>query len=628
MPYTPPSNSRSPAHSTQSSPDVSRRPSVQSGSRPPLPRSTSYLTKSRRTPPVAVGGDGFPTPPGTCDDLQDLAVTDDRGIHNGAVTSPPDSMSGSDEEDNRPRGLHFGTTLKELRDAVISLRRDSDPDITTLHVPDRQGPTSNGIIHSFSTSALDQLHASERRRSHSRFSSDSDAGFSHSAKTSTTGSEEESEEDRGSKPPMVRKKSGELVRPALRPPSRKRPSSMPGTPTCKAVHFDSHLEHVRHFLQVDRPLAVSAGSSPVDDYDSETEYPFTTLDRPDSPTTTTTTYQWEIVITNPPVDSVIRKAQPVRLEKVWLWPDQKSLVGSIAVANFAFQKSVTCRFTLDYWKTTSEVNADFAQAISEKGAPHSHDRFTFAIKLSDTAHLETKTLYFCIRYNVIGQEFWDNNDHANFQVDFRKKPVPRSGKRGLPGATNRAVNGGGLPRSNRWGNPSPLPSRPKPRPTLDDINGSDRYSFGQSMDECRGGRRPRLKHKSSESDNLSGRVPAPSGQAFSNRYDFGASLSAAVQAAKDALGKDKDRNSGGLYMKSSRPASSAPQQSPAPNPPAPNVAPTLPGTGSSTTSLSASSYQEMVNKYCFVRTSRDHQPETPGLSSDYPRASLLSRSPC
>ncbi len=132
---------------------------------------------------------------------------------------------------------------------------------------------------------------------------------------------------------------------------------MPGTPTfSKAVHFDSHLEHVRHFLQVDRPLAVSAGSSPVDNYDSEGEYPFNADERQAG---RLPPFEWELVITNFPVDTPARKAQPVRLERVWLSNDQKCLIGSVIVTNLAFQKYVTCRFTLDYWKTTSEIGAEY-----------------------------------------------------------------------------------------------------------------------------------------------------------------------------------------------------------------------------------------------------------------------------
>lgn len=658
MPYTPPSNSRSPANSAPSSPDVSRRSSFQTGPRPSLPRSASYLSKQRRTPAAVGGGNDDksqgPTPPGTSDDLRGMAtsasvrqspppVTDAHGMPKGAVISPPDSATGSEEEDNVVRGRQLDN-LKELKDAIkqIPVQRSAsptprEPTSVTLKIPSTI-IQDGGLIHSFSTSALEL--ASSRRRGHARSATETHLVVSKSAENSLTGSEEESEEDLLMKPPMVRKKSGELVRPALRPPSRRRPSSMPGTPTfSKAVHFDSHLEHVRHFLQVDRPLAVSAGSSPVDNYDSDTEYPFPGEERSGA---RSPPYEWEIVTANQAPDTPLRKAQPVRLEKVWLSPDQKSLLGSVMVANLAFHKTVVCRFTLDYWKTTSEVGAEFSHDIRANAADSDHDRFTFSIKLSDLAHLESKTLYFCIRYNVLGQEFWDNNNGTNFQVDFRKKYLPTHGKRGVQGNASKPV--GGLPRSNRRSTPGGASGRPKSMPAdLDDFGGEKpKFNFEQPIHEYLGESGPpglRLKTKSAgnlASDNIGKNLSAPSGQAFSNRYDFGASLSAAVQAAKDTMGS-KERNSDGLYMKSHRKISSAPEvqkprapvvvRGPAPVPSsAVTAAAAAPaGNSSPNSSLASSSYEELVNKYCFVRTARHVQPGTSEPAADHQRARLLYR---
>ncbi|KAF9875439.1 protein phosphatase regulator [Colletotrichum karsti] len=626
MPYTPPSH-RSPASSAPSSPDVSRRSSFQSSPRPSLPRSASYLTKHRRTPSAATvpslnGSSDQITPPGTSDDLKGMAtsssvrqspppLTDERGMPKGAIISPPDS--GSEEEDATVRGRQI-ENLKELKDAIsqIPVHREASPSPKPEPQPTLALITNEGISHSFSTGALDALVKTVGRRSnHSRSSTEPKIVMSKSAEASVTGSEEESDEDAPRKPQMVRKKSGELVRPALRPPSRRRPSSMPGTPTfSKAVHFDSHLEHVRHFLQVDRPLAVSAGSSPVDAYDSDTEYPFPGDEQ--RPNSRTPPFEWEIVTANHPADTPIRKSLPIRLERVWLSPDQKNLLGSICVANLAFQKSVTCRFTLDYWKTTSEVGAEYSHEIRPQEGGVSHDRFTFTIKLSDLANLESKTLYFCVRYNVNGQEFWDNNNGTNFQVDFRKKFLPQNGKRGLQGAASRPA----LPRSNRRSSPSSNP-RPKSMPVgFDDFGDQGRIHFDQPIHEYLGESGPnaglRLKTNKSTgslaSDNLSSRLSAPSGQAFANRYDFGASLSAAVQAAKDTMGKD--RNSDGLYMKSHRkiqvPAQQPQQQRPTSNPSANGsapavkpVAPSASGNDSPNAMIASSSYEELVNKYCF-----------------------------
>lgn len=564
-----------------------------------------------------------PSPEATSEDLKDALkhsirqspppVTDQQSMPKGAVISPPESSSSEDDDLPELRGRRI-ENIKQLHVAISQISqqregsRDQADDVADagdlLVLPSQTEAIAGGVHHSFSASSLDDL-ARTRRSSHNRSMTVPNVPVSRSADASATSSEED---EPSRKPQMVRKKSGELVRPALRPASHRRPSSMPGTPTfSKAVHFDSHLEHVRHFLQVDRPLAVSAGSSPVDTYDSDTEYPFTSDDKPAQ---RAPPFEWEITINNFPVETPLRKAQIVRLERVWLSNDHKFMIGSAIVANLAFQKLVTCRFTLDYWKTTSEVTAEYSSEITPRTFPHGHDRFNFSIKLADLANLETKTLYFAIRYTVNGQEHWDNNGGTNFQVDFRKKMLPMNGKKPV-GAANRPSNG--LPKSNRRSNP-PNATRPKSMPLgFDDFSDNPRVNFDQSIHEYLGEQPTSLRLKSSKStpsipsDNLSTRLSAPSGQAFANRYDFGASLSAAMQAAKDTMAKD------GLQMKSGR-KTSPPSSSnsakplskvsqPAVNkqsPSANNTLQALSGTGSpGAASIATSSYEEIVNKYCF-----------------------------
>lgn len=486
---------------------------------------------------------------------------------------------------------------------------------------------------SFSAMSLSDLPKSARR-GHVRSATDPNvSAIMTSAENSQTVSED-SEDDLRPKPPMVRKKSGELVRPALR--GHKRPSSMPGTPVfAKAVHFDSHLEHIRHFLQVDRPLAVSAGSSPVENYESETEYPFPGGEK--RTVARTPPFDWQLITNNFPHDSPSRRDLPVRLEKVWLSPDQKSMLGSVVVSNLSYQKLVVCRFTLDYWKTTSEVVAEFSHEIRPKVTRDGQDRFTFSIKLSDTANLEMKTLYFCIRYNVNGQEYWDSNGTANFQVDFRKQFKPQNGKNGFQGAQSRSSNS--LPRSNRKQTPI-APGRSVQMPlSFDDFDKKPKFKFDDHINDFLGeSNTPGLRLKTKSTSNLASDnitkglgLTAPSGLAFANRYDFGASLSAAVQAAKDSAAKDKDA----LYMKrnvrdsptpmsmsfgpplstqsASQPSQPAPAPAAAAAAAAANAAPASPvGLG---LGLSSSSYEELVSKYCFVRTPGDHfsvpQPPQP-----------------
>ena len=630
MPYTPPSH-RSPASSASASPDVSRRSSFQSVPRPSLPRSASYLNKHRRTPSISTLNDAqsqaseavngpegqksamagvwgsvrqSPPPP---QDQREL-------IPKGAIVSPPPSASSGSEDDEPPeiRGRKL-EALQDLREAVSQIPLPTTPSPPPLSSSRGTGEEENpgGMRVCFSTSALPELPRSGRKISHTRSATESSMAAPKSADNSLTGSEED--DDLKYKPQMVRKKSGELVRPALRA-SHRRPSSMPGTPVfSKAVHFDSHLEHVRHFLQVDRPLAVSAGSSPVENYESDNEYPFPSNGKPNvrSPP-----FEWELVTTNFPHDNHARKNLPARLEKVWLSADQKSLLGSVAVANLAFHKQVMCRFTLDYWKTVSEINAEYSHEIRPRESSMAHDRFTFTIKLSDMAHLESKTLFLCIRYVVNGQEYWDNNNDVNFQVDFKKKHLPQNGKNSFQGAMSRSMNGG-LPRSNRRQN-SGSALRPVSMPVSLDAFGKepDKFNFDQPIHEYLGESGPslRLKTKSTTnlaSDNIARDLTSPSGAAFSNRYDFGASLSAAMQAAKDSLSKDKDA----LYMKRNVRGSESALDVPPTESPSSSTghSPNGPQSPNPNLGLPSASYEELVNKYCFVRTPGLHS--SPGQSS-------------
>lgn len=574
---------------------------------------------------------GSLTPQGTAEDLPALAAeankmvnatirqsppprTDDRGMPKGAVISPPESAtSGSDDEAGLEMTKRKPSQLKDLREAISLIPQTRTPSPppkidTSGNTEQQEGSPPRGIHFSFSTSALGDLCNHSRSPSHIR-SATEPSTLSQSTDNSITVSEEDTDEDLRLKPQMVRKKSGELVRPALRPPSRRRPSSMPGTPVfSKAVHFDSHLEHVRHFLQVDRPLAVSAGSSPNDNYDSDAEYPFPASQ--DRSAAKSPPFEWEILTPNFPHDGVARKALPVKVEKVWLSADQKSMHGSVAVANLAFQKSIVCRFTLDYWKTTSEVAADYSHEIRPRETAVGYDRFNFIIKLSDTANLESKTLFFCVRYSVNGQEFWDNNSSSNFQVDFHKKHLPQNGKNCFQGAGSKPQNG--LPRSNRRRSSA---LRPKSMPTsLLDFGKEARINFDQPIHAYLGESEPptlRLKTKSKSSssiatDNIAKDLSSPSGAAFANRYDFGASLSAAVQAAKDTMGKDND-DTDALYMKNNvrapRSTSNVPSISTSPKF---NPIQSAPGTDSPVVGLPSASYEELVNKYCFVCTPGAH----------------------
>lgn len=415
-------------------------------------------------------------------------------IPTGAIVSPPDSAQNSSDDDEAEEPLEMrrgrqldSKNLDELKEAIKIL-------------PQRRVPSPDNSAKR--NSPADLASTSPRKFGHSRSTSDS-SFLKHFNKSSP----DSDVEDEGYRiaPPMVRKKSGELVKSSLKTPNRSRPASVPSTPTFpKAVHFDSHLEHVRHFLNTEKPTAVSAGSSPVESFDGD-EFPFDGEEEYQlSPP-----YEWEIELPNFPKDPNARKHLPVRLERAYLSADKQNLLGTIAVQNIAFQKKVIVRFTLDYWQTVSEVTAEYNSDVRKKQREENVDRFTFKIKLHDLANLETKTLFFCIRYCVGGQELWDNNSDMNFQVDFKKKYLPQNGKPGRMA----------LPRSR------PAASMlPRQMPSLDQFDAFDDLESLTIQVDNPVPRQPVSISEGTEPVRRSN----PPGNAFSNRYDFTASLSAAI----------------------------------------------------------------------------------------------------
>ncbi|KAF2085230.1 carbohydrate-binding module family 21 protein [Saccharata proteae CBS 121410] len=605
MPYTPPAQ-RSPASSAPSSPILSRNhsysasptshlsPSSPSAAqRPVLPHShssASYLSRHRRTPSISQTTNaihnGTPADAATRPSRLQLNTSSNRGPMTSASESTPPDSNSDDEERGRQ-----SKTMVELQQALsgIELKRG--------HSPNRDPPSAPAATQSSPTSAggpvRPALTPEARKISHSRSSSEINlSSQANNLSESPIQTTDDSDDDNGlnMKPPLLRKKSGELVKPALRPSSRnrRRPSSMPGTPSfSKAVHFNEDIEQVRHFLQVDRPIAVSAGSSPVETYESETEYPFGYDD-----TYAQRRVEWEIRLANFPRDTFERKTLPVRCEKIFLAPDNKTLIGQVAVANLAFNKLVVARFTLDYWKTTSEVVAEYNTDVRKKDSSDGCDRFNFSIKLADQANLETKTMLLCVRYSVNGQEYWDNNNAMNFQVDFTKKTPPKVAKKQGLGVGSL----GAIPRS-RHSPPTARPNSLHSTSADDDFgNVEPKYEFGSRKDLFGDSPNPTIRFKSKHKRGISFPSQAnnnASAQAFSTRYDFGASLTAALSNAQTAMG---DRS--GLKPKSK--SDYFARQGEAPTEPLPPSAPRPDTMSSEKPDLKSAEYNELIQKYCFV----------------------------
>jgi hypothetical protein len=468
-------------------------------------------------------------------------------IPTGAVISPPDSSENSDGDENSAgaeRGRELEKNWQQLQIAVRSLpqQRDGSPEKTpTIETPATETPAplqtvSEPVTQVTSPNALSQ---EARKISHSRSSTETKIMLkAPTFADSPNGSSDDSEEDDDNmaKPALVRKKSGELVKPALRASSRRRYSSMPGTPTySKSVHFNDNDNQTRHFLQVDKPIAVSTGTSPVETYDSETEFPFDGDAKP----------ELQIRIASLPEETFERRALPIRVERLVLSQDKDTLIGTCAVHNISFQKLVVARFTLDYWKTTSEVVAEYSNASHNDGL----DRFNFYIRLADQANIASKTMLLCVRYNVGGQEFWDNNYNSNYQIDFSEaKPVrTRPEKSSTQPKPVAQLPKSAPPRSRHT---SPLP-RSKSHDSIDDdfISRIDKNAYDFGVTDKYLGESPtsiKLKPRPKRSPMFTLGAPSSPSNALGSRYDFGTSLSAALSNAQDKLGRQSGLMGGAM----------------------------------------------------------------------------------
>lgn len=225
---------------------------------------------------------------------------------------------------------------------------------------------------------------------------------------------------------LIRKKSGQLVKPSLKT-SRSASGgeglsmyskSEPATPSCKAVHFDSQLEHVKLFLAEQKPLAVSRDGSPTDDTSgTDSDFPSFIFGSDEKRERT------RLIIRVVNMPSRINMNADVCLEETSVAPGNNAILGRVRVRNIAFVKTVAIRFTFDSWQTTSEVVGHYHDSPSSD-----FDRFFFTIRLDDLlARIEEKTLVLAVRYSVAGRDHWDNNCGQDYVAKFsRSTPRDRS----------------------------------------------------------------------------------------------------------------------------------------------------------------------------------------------------------
>ncbi|KAJ5385706.1 hypothetical protein N7509_008247, partial [Penicillium cosmopolitanum] len=530
--------------------------------------------------------------------LSTLLPLNNTAITPGAVVIVPKTTQSSSDEGSQYSPYHGQRIkLEELEAAVQSIKQRKESS------PERMGPADKLETEARSSSSQPSP-AQKVKLNHWRPSEDS-RKITHARSFTEIAMEElkgegaltgdpDNRDAQLPKPPMVRKKSGELVQPILRLTPHSEDS---GRWQGSAIR-----------LSLDRPLAVSAETSPVHSHDADREFPFG-----QDEDELTSEWEWELQLSNFPKDMSSRATNPVCLEKLFLSADKNVLIGSVTVANLAFHKYVAAHFTFDYWRTVSEVGAVFCHDVRCKHAHDEYDRFSFEIKLNDQTNLESNIMFVCIRYNVNGQEFWDNNNGMNFRVDFLKSPKTTASK--SSGGDRTSMNSSHTAHLHSDDSPHITKNTPFSNPFAATKETS---LSGTSSDDI-------------DTAELPKRCENPHRQAFRNRYDFGASLAAAMRT-KSPLDRTtltaRERSEHTSDVATPRMAERDLKTTPAQASPVSDAARKEDlepfSLVSSKPCLESSLYNELVDKYCFKPQSSAVNGEEPSKDSENFASSALS----
>ncbi|XP_047993075.1 glycogen-binding subunit 76A isoform X2 [Leguminivora glycinivorella] len=88
-----------------------------------------------------------------------------------------------------------------------------------------------------------------------------------------------------------------------------------------------------------------------------------------------------------------------------------TICGSVRVRNLDFNKTVHVRYTMNKWKTYTDLQANYVQGSCDGFS----DRFQFV--LYAPCILSGQRLELAVRFQCKGQQFWDNNCGANYCFD-------------------------------------------------------------------------------------------------------------------------------------------------------------------------------------------------------------------
>uniref|UniRef100_A0AC34RES6 CBM21 domain-containing protein n=1 Tax=Panagrolaimus sp. JU765 TaxID=591449 RepID=A0AC34RES6_9BILA len=130
---------------------------------------------------------------------------------------------------------------------------------------------------------------------------------------------------------------------------------------------------------------------------------------------------WKIGFTQPASEHVkfreTLEKQKVALENVMLRNDHCKMLGTIKVANIAFEKHVFIRYSFDNWKSYLDRPAVYQASPSKL-----YDIFGFEIEIPMNEG-DINKIDFCICYNAGGVEYWDSNCGKNYSLISANQPA-------------------------------------------------------------------------------------------------------------------------------------------------------------------------------------------------------------
>jgi protein phosphatase 1 regulatory subunit 3A/B/C/D/E len=112
-------------------------------------------------------------------------------------------------------------------------------------------------------------------------------------------------------------------------------------------------------------------------------------------------------------------------------PAHSVILVSTKVKNVDPEKRVFARCTDNGWQTYADLPAQFVGGVDNLG--REFDRFCVAVRRPSTdrppaenadASVPAAVVEFALCYEVNGRAYWDNNDLANYRIEWYDGPIP------------------------------------------------------------------------------------------------------------------------------------------------------------------------------------------------------------